>query len=254
LTDDEEGRRVAERMVDFDWTMVRSAMMEECSDGPQHRLNMEEVGPVSALGYKATLAEWGDKKEAAKTQLERGVNDQEVVARTIMAWQMPATMPSQATWLQWSKELVKNDCERSDGDRTYVGDEIVEASLEVARRAPHQPYGKILCRDGAVGERLFWLQSKFREKWGPGVTLRESRTLTVRKGEQAAKEQAATARVGLGAGMGGGGGGGAGLADGPWTGPGNATDGAGGGGAIDWGAEDLREGRPHGRYEEDDQT
>ena len=57
LTDDEEGRRVAERMVDFDWTMVLSAMMEGCSDGPQHRLDMEEAGPVSALGYKATLAE-----------------------------------------------------------------------------------------------------------------------------------------------------------------------------------------------------
>ena len=112
LTDDEEGRRVAERLVDFDWMMVRSAMMEECTDGPQHRLDMEEVGPVSALGYKATLAEWEIKREAAKTQLERGVDDQEVVARTIMAWQMPATMPSQATWLQWSKELVKNDCEK----------------------------------------------------------------------------------------------------------------------------------------------
>ena len=64
----------------------RSAMMEECSDGRQHRLDMEEVGPVSALGCKATLAEWEIKREAAKTQLEKGVDDQEVVARTIMTW------------------------------------------------------------------------------------------------------------------------------------------------------------------------
>ena len=116
---------------------------------------------------------------------------------------MPANLPSLATWLQWIKELVQNDCEGSGGERTYVGDEIVEASLQVARRAPHQNYGKILCRDGAGGERLFWLQSKFRERSEPGVTLRESRTLSVRKGEQAAKEQAAAARVGVGVGNGG---------------------------------------------------
>ena len=85
-----------------------------------------------------------------------------------MAWQMPATLPSPATFVQWIKELVKTDCEGSGGDRTYTGDEIVEALLNIARRALHQPYGKILCRDGAVGERLFWLQSRFRERWGSG--------------------------------------------------------------------------------------
>ena len=206
VTDDEEGRLVADRVKDFDWTMVQSAMVDSCIDGPQHKMDMEGVGPVSALGYKATLAEWEAKREAAKTQMEKGVDDQEVVARTIMAWQMPANMPSQATWLQWIKELVQQDCESSSGERTYVGDEIVEASLQPAMRAPHQNYGKILCRDGAVGERLFWLQSRFREKWGAGVTLRESRTLSARKGEQAAKAQAAAARAGVGAGNGGGGG------------------------------------------------
>ena len=46
VTDDEEGRRVAERLGDFDWSMVRAAMLEGCTDGPQHRLDMEEVGPV----------------------------------------------------------------------------------------------------------------------------------------------------------------------------------------------------------------
>ena len=135
---------------------------------------MEAVDTVSTLGYTVNLAEWEATRDAAKTQLEKGVDDQEVVARTIMTWQMPATLPSRVTFLQWIKDLIKQSCEGNEGDRVYTGDEIVEVSLDIARRAPHQPYGKILCRDGDVGERLFWLQSKFRSKWKPRVTLNES--------------------------------------------------------------------------------
>jgi hypothetical protein len=65
VTDDEEGRLVAERVKDFDWTLVQSAMLDMCSDGPQHKLDMEGVGLVSPLGYKATLAEWDAKREAS---------------------------------------------------------------------------------------------------------------------------------------------------------------------------------------------
>ena len=49
-------------------------MLEGRTDGPHHRLAMEEVGTVSALGYKAALADWEAKREAAKTQLEKGVD------------------------------------------------------------------------------------------------------------------------------------------------------------------------------------
>ena len=61
-------------------------MVERLTDGPHHRWDIEAVGTVSTLGYKVNLAEWEAKRDAAKTQLEKGVDDQEVVARTIMAW------------------------------------------------------------------------------------------------------------------------------------------------------------------------
>ena len=32
-----------------------------------------------------------------------------------MAWQMPANQPSQATFLQWIKEVIKQACEGSEG-------------------------------------------------------------------------------------------------------------------------------------------
>ena len=72
----------------------------------------------------------------------------------------------------------------------HKGGGIVEALLDTARRAPHSPHGKILCRDSDVASRLFWLQNKFRAKWGSGVTLKGSRTLSVHKEEQATCEDA----------------------------------------------------------------
>ena len=114
------GKQVAERVADFDWSRLQGAIGERLTDGPYHRMDMEPVGTVSTLGYKVNLAEWETKRDAANTQLERGVGDKEVVGRTIMAWQMPANQPSQATFLQWIKELIKQDCEGSEGDRTYT--------------------------------------------------------------------------------------------------------------------------------------
>ena len=227
MTDDEEGKRVAERLGDFDWSRLQAVMLEGLADAPHHRLDMEAVGTVSTLGYKVNLAEWDAKRDAAKRQLEKGVDDQEVAARTIMAWQMPANLPSRATFLQWIKELIKIDCEGSEGDRVYKGDEIAEVSLDTARRAPHQPYGKILCRDGDVGERLFWQVQGQVGAWSDS------------QGEKGTEGGASCQGAGCGGeGVGGcgdggvGGGRGAGLATGSWAGPGHATDGAGGGGAT----------------------
>ena len=49
---------------------------------------------MSILGYKVNLGQWDAKIEAANTLLEKGVDDVEVVGRTIMAWQMPENQPS----------------------------------------------------------------------------------------------------------------------------------------------------------------
>ena len=65
VTNTEEGRLVAERVEDLDWTMVQSVMIELCSDGLQHRLNMEGVGPVLALGTRLL---WVTRKPRGKLQ------------------------------------------------------------------------------------------------------------------------------------------------------------------------------------------
>ena len=137
VAEDEEGKMVADRVADFDWSRLQAAMVDRLTGGPYHRMEMETVGTVSSVGYKVCLAEWDTKREAAKTQLEKGVDDEEVVGRNLMAWQMPANQLSQATFLQGIKEVMKQDCEGSEGERACTGDEIVKVSLDTARRAPY---------------------------------------------------------------------------------------------------------------------
>ena len=73
VTEDEEGKKVAERVADFDWPRLQAAMGERLTDGPYHRMdNYGDCGHGLYTGIQSELGRVGNEAGGSEDSAGEG--------------------------------------------------------------------------------------------------------------------------------------------------------------------------------------